>query len=232
MEHPFDLSSQLENFSGRVPLFPLPNVAFFPHVLMPLHIFEPRYRQMTADALESDRYIAMAVLQPGWDDTPEFHEPEIYDHVCLGKIAAEEQLEDGRYYLMLQGLARAKVLSEETNDLPYRVGRLEVQQDRALIPSQIDRVSRRQELIALFQKKYPKVELKGVIESATDPIVSLGLVCDVIASALGLSGPMIYKMLCADDIDDRSEIIREILINEVGPTGPLKPEFPPKFSSN
>ena len=60
----FDPPPELIGFSGRAPLFPLPNVALFPQVLLPLHIFEPRYRQMTADALDGDGLIAMATLKP------------------------------------------------------------------------------------------------------------------------------------------------------------------------
>ena len=53
------------SFDGNVRLFPLPNVVLFPHVLLPLHIFEPHYRQMTADALASDRLLAMVLLKQG-----------------------------------------------------------------------------------------------------------------------------------------------------------------------
>jgi len=242
MDHPFDLSSRLDNFSGRAPLFPLPNIAFFPHVLMPLHIFEPRYRQMTVDALETDRYIAMAQLKPGFDETAPFEEPEIFDVVCLGQIAAEERLGDGRYFLMLQGLARARVLSEESSDLPYRVGRLELLPDRAIIPSPIDRIARREQLVELFQSRFPKVDMSAILKAAVDPIVSLGLVCDVMASALGLPPEQTQEILAADDIDERSEIVLERLRETVGqpsapgihPNAPSgRPEtFPPDFSLN
>ena len=52
---------------STIPLFPLPNVVLFPSVCLPLHIFEPRYREMTADALDGDRIIGMVLLRPGWD---------------------------------------------------------------------------------------------------------------------------------------------------------------------
>ena len=56
----------LSDFAGTARLFPLPNLVLFPHVMQPLHIFEPRYRQMTADALAGDRLIAVVLLKPGW----------------------------------------------------------------------------------------------------------------------------------------------------------------------
>src|SRR3954471_16357024 len=101
----------LDDFDGIVRLFPLPNLVLFPHVAQPLHIFEPRYRQLMADALDGDRLIAMATLRPGWEE--EYHKrPPIHDMVCLGKIRQEKRLPDGRYDLLLQGVCRARVLEE------------------------------------------------------------------------------------------------------------------------
>ena len=74
----------LEDFCGTVRLFPLPNLVLFPHVAQPLHIFEPRYRQMTADALEDDRLLAMALLQP--DAEEQGAAPPIHRVVCVGRI--------------------------------------------------------------------------------------------------------------------------------------------------
>src|SRR5689334_9282717 len=113
----------LQTFSGRAPLFPLPNVVLFPHVAVPLHIFEPRYRQMTADALAGERLIAMALLQ---EEETELAQPAIDPMVGLGRIIAHERLDDGRYILVLRGIARARVIREESLDLPYRVGQLEL----------------------------------------------------------------------------------------------------------
>jgi hypothetical protein len=53
--------------SDLLPIFPLPNVVLFPNVFLPLHVFEPRYRSMVADALTTDRLIGMALLKPGWE---------------------------------------------------------------------------------------------------------------------------------------------------------------------
>ncbi|MBC8116516.1 MAG: LON peptidase substrate-binding domain-containing protein, partial [Candidatus Saccharimonas sp.] len=84
----------LEHFSGLAPLFPLPNVVLFPHGLLPLHIFESRYRQMTADALNGEQLIAMSLLQPGWEKTPNQLLPPIHSMVGLGQIVAHERLDD------------------------------------------------------------------------------------------------------------------------------------------
>ena len=72
-----DLSFSVESFSGTARLFPLPNLVLFPHVMQPLHIFEPRYRSMLEDALASDGLIAMALLAPGWENDYEGR-PNLY----------------------------------------------------------------------------------------------------------------------------------------------------------
>src|SRR5215471_4819338 len=99
----------LQNFSGIARLFPLPNVVLFPHLVLPLHIFEPRYRQMTTDALAGDRLLAMTLLKPGWESDYEGM-PEIYPIACLGRIQAEKRLPDGRLNLQLRGLTRIRIV--------------------------------------------------------------------------------------------------------------------------
>ena len=96
-----------------IPLFPLPNVVLFPHVCLPLHIFEPRYREMAADALTGDRIIGMVLLRPGWEGHYEGR-PAIYDVGCAGLITHAEKLEDGRYNLVLRGMEKFRVLREDS----------------------------------------------------------------------------------------------------------------------
>src|SRR5439155_19684170 len=96
-----DDQAALNQFGGVARLFPLPNVVLFPHVVQPLHIFEPRYRQMTADALEDDRLIALVLLQPGWEADYEGR-PSVCTMTCVGRIIAEQRLPDGRYNLLLR----------------------------------------------------------------------------------------------------------------------------------
>jgi uncharacterized protein len=96
-----------------LPLFPLPTVVLFPNVFLPLHIFEPRYRQMVADALAGDRIIGMVTLRPGHDDEYE-GAPPIYATGCSGLITHVEQMEDGRYNLVLRGIEKFTVHTEET----------------------------------------------------------------------------------------------------------------------
>jgi Lon protease-like protein len=109
---------------SSVPLFPLPGVVLFPRAVLPLHIFEDRYRAMTRDAVVGDRVIAMALLRPGWEKSY-YGRPAIEPVVCAGRILSHERLPDGKYNFLLQGLARCRIVEELTSDEPYRTARLE-----------------------------------------------------------------------------------------------------------
>jgi Lon protease-like protein len=110
-----------------LPLFPLPNVVLFPNVLLPLHVFEPRYRAMVGDALNGDRLIGMVLLRPGYEADYEGR-PPVFEVGCAGVITHAEQLGDGRYNLVLRGLERFRITDEET-DRVYRVARVESRPD-------------------------------------------------------------------------------------------------------
>jgi Lon protease-like protein len=95
-----------------LPLFPLPNVVLFPNVFLPLHIFEPRYREMVADTLRGDRLIGMVLLKPGWEHDYEGR-PPVYPIGCSGLMTHVEQLSEGRYNIVLRGVERFRILQED-----------------------------------------------------------------------------------------------------------------------
>ena len=112
-------------------IFPLPNVVFFPRTVLPLHIFEPRYRQMVADALEGNRQIGMALLQPGGGGTKD-EKPKVFNVGGMGLITQHEHLEEGRYNILLSGRHRYRIV-EFVRETPYRVARVELLQE--VLPS-------------------------------------------------------------------------------------------------
>jgi Lon protease-like protein len=95
-----------------LPLFPLPTVVLFPNVFLPLHIFEPRYRQMVEESLKGDRIIGMVLLRPGYEADYD-GAPPIYPTGCSGLITHAERLDDGRYNLVLRGLEKFTITREE-----------------------------------------------------------------------------------------------------------------------
>ena len=106
-----------------LPIFPLPNVVLFPSVFLPLHIFEPRYREMVADAIEGDRLIGMVLLRPGWQRDYEGR-PPVYPIGCSGVITHVDRLPDGRYNIVLRGVERFRIV-EEDDRRSYRRAHIE-----------------------------------------------------------------------------------------------------------
>jgi hypothetical protein len=105
-----------------VPVFPLPTVVFFPETYLPLHIFEPRYREMVHDTSAQGHCIGMALLKEGWED--QYAEaPPIYPIGCVGRIISSHKLADGRFNIVLQGLHRC-TYEEQAASTPYRQARI------------------------------------------------------------------------------------------------------------
>jgi len=102
-----------------LPLFPLPNVVLFPGAMLPLHVFEPRYRAMVSDALEGDRRIGIVLLKPGWDADYDGR-PPIFPIGCSGVIVHDARLADGRFNIILRGIERVRILCEDESR-PYRL---------------------------------------------------------------------------------------------------------------
>jgi uncharacterized protein len=105
-----------------VPIFPLPDVTFFPHTLLPLHVFEARYRAMVIDALERDRRLAVVKLQPGYE-AGYAGKPAVHPVAGLGEIVSCERLATGRYNILLRGECRVRLEDELPSDTLYRVVR-------------------------------------------------------------------------------------------------------------
>lgn len=150
----------------RAPLFPLLNVVLFPGAILPLHIFEQRYRAMAADALglkcsrtcagpmDGRKLICMCRIQPGHD--PMDNQPPILDVGCLGQVVHHEKLADGRYNVLVQGLCRVKVgreypLGEEGERKPYR--RADVHPIACEKAFEIDVADARQKMKALCRRR-------------------------------------------------------------------------------
>ena len=99
----------------RLPIFPLAGAILFPRSQLPLHIFESRYRQMVRDVMEGGGRIGM--IQPL---TLEEEKPALYDIGCVGEIVGVEELEDGRFNIVLHGSNRFRIVGETDLGTPYR----------------------------------------------------------------------------------------------------------------
>jgi Lon protease-like protein len=209
MSNPFDLSKQLEAFTGRAPLFPLPNVVLFPHLLLPLHIFEPRYREMVGEALGGNRLIAMVLLMPH-AIASEMGSP-IHATACIGRITADQQSPDGRYDIVLQGLSRARVVREEGLDAPYRVAQLELRTDCEEVISDVCADEWRRRLLQEFRGLYPHHELDRILRRAIDDTIPLGLLSDVLADAMSLDPQVAQQVLAERDVERRCRLVLRLI---------------------
>jgi Lon protease-like protein len=207
---PLDVGSVLAGFSGEVPLFPLPSLVVLPDTLAPLQIFEDRYRKMTADALDGERLIGMALLKPGWE-TAYQGSPPIHDVVGLSAILTHERLKDGRYKILLYGVARARVL-EEVETAPYRRARVEIVQDHVEAARERDldeRIHRALEMLPGRRGRIGKVRLLAtqVRGAGGGP----GRLVDAMAEAGDLEPDERYRILAEPDVLRRLEFLVDLL---------------------
>ena len=225
--------AELQGFDGQAPLFPLPNVITFPHTWQPLHIFEPRYRQMVEDAIDGNRLIAMALLRPHWESTYDTKFAKIHPVVCLGHIAVEERLPDGRFNLALRGLCRARVEAEVGDARPYRMAELTLMPDVYPSTETIDRRHRQRELLAGAVEVLPELQSDPLLHQLLDAELPLGVLCDVLTHSLGLSIDDARLVLDELDVDQRSDLVLQYLRQrQRGQTPTTKGGFPPAFSVN
>ncbi len=103
-------------FPNKIPIFPLSNFIIFPNTIVPLNIFEPRYIQMVDDCMKGNRLIG--IVQP--KKTGDLKKPNLYEVGCVGKITSFNETEDGRYFIVLNGICRYKIVDELANDKLYR----------------------------------------------------------------------------------------------------------------
>ncbi len=217
----------LRDFSGTARLFPLPNLVLFPHVVQGLHVFEPRYRQMTADALAGDGLIALALLRANEDEAAA--RPALEPVACLGRIVWHERLADGRYNLRLQGLSRARIVAEVETDRLYRTARVQLLPDTA--PSDLAELARlRRDLAAAVLPRFgDDSPARQQLQELFDGDRPLGQVCDILSYALPLPVELKQSLLAEPHADRRAAAITDTL--RVSAARADRP-FPPPFSSN
>ena len=157
-----------------IPIFPLPNVVLFPNVFLPLHIFEPRYREMVAEALAGDRLIGMVLLRPGWESSYEGR-PDVYPVGCAGLVTFSEQHADGRYNIVLRGLEKFRITAED-HSRSYRIAHVDPLMEE---PTDHDRQIIREERRRLEALLVPQPQGRGV-----DPKVPPSMADEDLVNAL------------------------------------------------
>ena len=197
----------------RIPIFPLPDVVFFPETVLPLHVFEPRYRRMVADCLAGDRQLAVVMLRPGWEQ--DYHgRPPVHAVGGAGEIIQAEMLADGRYNILVDGRMRVRIEDEEGSaDLPYRVARARRLPDTGSGPRPPSFADRLTMLRALHAKL-----LDALGQSHADMVGRLtvagatpGAIVDRIVSAVVPDASVRQGVLEAVDVEERLDLATSAL---------------------
>lgn len=232
----FDLPTVLPaSFTGKVRLFPLPNLVLFPNVMQPLRIFEPRYRAMFEDAIADDHLIAMAILAPGWERDYEGR-PPLYPVACLGRIAAHTRASDGTYNLLLWGMRRVKLVREHSASHPFREATVDVCEDAFPPIEDFAHVHLQRKLQKAFLGVLPHLsDAHEQFEQLLAGDLSLSVITDVISYLLDIGIEAKASLLAESDVVRRAQVLLKHLqtvsldtsVNACGGQS-----YPPPFSLN
>jgi uncharacterized protein len=223
-------SFSAEKFSGIARLFPLPNLVVFPHVMQPLHIFEPRYRALLEEALDGDGLIAMAILAPGWEKDYE-ERPAVRSNACLCKIATHHRTSEGNYNVLLLGVKRIEIVRELPPAKPFREAEVRLCHDDYPDDFAARRASQQKKLLDLFKQSMPKLaETTEQLDQLLGKHIPLGMLADIMAYTLDLGLARKEQLLAESNVDRRVEVLFEYLSRVAA--GEDRSKFPPAFSDN
>ena len=182
---------------ASLPIFPLPNCVLLPGGLLPLRVFEPRYRELTRDCLAGHQLMGVARLRPGFESSY-YGRPPVYEKCGVGRILCSEELPDGRFKLLLRGVARAEIARELPADRTYRLVEARALDDASYDP--VDAHDHLRRLIALCDRLaevIPKggTELRDLVRGFDTP----GACADAVAAALVIDTDARQELLEARD---------------------------------
>jgi Lon protease-like protein len=184
----------------RLSIFPLAGALLFPRMQLPLHIFEPRYRALVSDAMARDRRIGM--IQPRSDGDP----PPLFDIGCVGRIAHVEALDDGRYNIVLEGVAKFRLLSELPVTTPFRQIEAELEADESAEPLPLAQRAALEE----ESRRYADAQGYAVDWNAVSRLDDESLV-NGIAQIAPFDAAAKQALLEAPDLQERTELVIQLM---------------------
>ncbi|MBI3178044.1 MAG: LON peptidase substrate-binding domain-containing protein [Deltaproteobacteria bacterium] len=202
----------------RLSVFPLPSTVLFPGVVLPLHIFEPRYRDMVVDALAGDKTMAVALMRQGSEQQ---ERPHLHQVACAGHIIHSEKLTGGRYNILLEGTHRVRLLEELPFERTYRRFSAEV----VPAPSESDIRAAQAELLKLESSMLSLVGAVGttdtqlieVLRSTPDPMK----LADIMAATLITEPHKQQEILEATDLRARLARLTDALVDVLARARPI-----------
>lgn len=196
----------------QIPIFPLPDVVLFPHTMLPLHIFEPRYRKMVQDCLAGDKRLAMGLLKAGWEKDY-YGRPPIHAIAGAGEIVKHEELPDGRFNILVRGTMRIGITAELAPDLPYRVVRARPLADRYSGDGP-EALALRVERLKVFYLRILAEVQKGQSEMAKifSGVKDPGIIADRIAGAVIPDTDVRQRVLECAEVSARLSLVQDQLV--------------------
>lgn len=186
-----------------IPIFPLPNVVLFPNVPLPLHIFEPRYREMVRDASATHEIIGMTLLRGDWQNG----NADFFEVGCAGRMVSIEELPDGRFNILLRGIREFSIVRHIIDRSSYRQAEVSW---RPSCPKQLED-NRRQALaqaLSLFIRNLPQSPAHRLLH---DPTVSDELLVNFMSFSLDVDPLEKQGLLQAATLEARAQRLLEIV---------------------
>jgi hypothetical protein len=212
MEMPEEAQPLSAEELAELPVFPLPRVVFFPGSTLPLHLFEPRYREMMEDCVsKGPMAMAVTLLSEGWEDDYEGR-PPIHRVAGAGRILDWRRRRDGRFDLLLHGLARVELEELPAEDRGYRRARATELVDRVPHPDVVEKLrmpvlAAASSVVALVRERHPDFTLG--VDADTPP----GLLADRIADRLVSEPERRQELLEAIDVKRRLALVQDALFD-------------------
>lgn len=206
---PKKLAHRLVPHLDQLPIFPLHRVQLFPRALLPLYVFEQRYRDMIAACLSRGSILAVASLQPGFSS--EYHgRPPVRPIAGVGRIVAHRQNADGTYNILLVGLGRVRIREELPPQYTYREVRAQLLRDR--FPVSYDPAKGRQTLGALAQRLAALLPRGGSAMLGLSEIArTTGELTDVLTAALISEPKLRLRLLNTADVAARTDLVADAM---------------------
>jgi Lon protease-like protein len=201
-----------------LPVFPLPDIVLLPYEMIPLHVFEPRYRRLVEDLLETKGHLGLVSLSPGYETERE-GSPALEKRMGVGHIVRHEREDDGRFHILVRGVVRADIVEELPSPHLYRLVRAQLAQDR--VPEGFDDDGagerlRRMVFALCSSKAGPGANALAQLASQTSGAAALA---DAIVAALVTDLGRRQESLQADDVAARVRIaeaaVAELLVGRV-----------------
>jgi Lon protease-like protein len=195
-----------------VPVMPLPGAVLFPHALLPLFIFEPRYREMLESALSRDRMFCVALIKPS---CPEWHAPEDFFHLAtIGLIRACVGRGDGTSNLILQGLHRVHFAGFE-QESPFPVAKIDIVESRDTTTVETEALG--EKVLELYAKlKRDGRQLPAKVDRYLSQLSDLEMLADLVASTFVNDPLRRQRVLEESSLNQRLRLLIQYLRDEIG----------------